>query len=289
MKKAIFAGFNALGDTLCTTPVIRAFRKLHPDIFIIYIVQNAGFCRVLNGNPDIDLVLYSEKLYLNGTGIMNHEWLGSLPLDLTETANLYHFDINGVCSRPESFQEHISVGFSRLLDIPIESTRPIIHISRDEQRLAEHFTPRPYLVFSPHSVSNPARADGTGRAKDWPVERWLRLAETIHAWGDFDIIAVGSEWDQQIRSPHIRNLYGLPIKIVAALLQNSLCVITLENGIAHLGTGVHAPMVIIYSDVVPLAWACPEESDQCRVLYGDPMKLGHHEVMDAVRSVACIQ
>ena len=56
---AIFVGFNALGDTLCTTPVIRAYRRRYPRARISYIVQGAPYTRVLDANPDIDLVLYS--------------------------------------------------------------------------------------------------------------------------------------------------------------------------------------------------------------------------------------
>ncbi len=288
MKKVIFAGFNALGDTLCTTPVIRAFKRRNRDIFIIYVVQNATFCRVLDENPDIDLAIYSESLYLRGREIMTESWFASLPLDIRESTYLYHFDMASVCSDAESFHEHITTGFSKLLGIPIDSTRPVVHIIERERRLAESFVQKPYFVFSIHSVSNPARPDGGGGAKEWPVTRWLQLAERIKSWGDFDIIAIGSEKDSGIVHPHLRNLYGLPIKIVAALLQGALCVVTLENGIAHLGNGVNAPLVIIYSDIVPLAWACPEITKRCSVLYGDPHSIGVDEVADAVKQTACI-
>ena len=286
MKKAVFAGFNALGDTLCTTPVLGAFKKQNTDTFVIYVVQNATFCRVLEGNPDIDLVFYSEELYLHGMTIFNNEWLHSLPLDIRETTYLYHFDMNGVCSKAENFHEHISIGFSKLLNIPIDSIRPIIHVTGEERRLAKSFVHKPYFIFSIHSVSNPKRESGNGSAKDWPLERWLCLAERIQSWGDFDIIAVGSERDTRIGSPYIRNLYGLPIKIVAALLQDAICVVTLENGIAHLGAGVDAPMVVIYSNIVPLAWASPEISSRSQVLYDDPQLIGCDEVIAAVGSIA---
>lgn len=285
MKKAIFIGFNALGDTLCTTPVLRAFRRTNPDTFVVYIVQNATFCRVLDANPDIDMVLYNEQLYMHGMTIFSNAWLRSLPLDIRETTYLYRFDINQVCSKPESFHEHISIGFSKLLKIPIDSVRPVVHVTPEEHRLAKTFIHKPYFVFSIHSVSNPKMEDGTGYAKDWPLERWLRLSEHVQSRGDYDIIAVGSERDTQIRAPNIRSLYGLPIKITAALLQNALCVITVENGIAHLGAAVDAPMVEIYSNIVPLAWAQPKASSRCHVLYGDPQSIACDEVVAAVQSI----
>jgi len=285
MKKAVFIGFNALGDMLCTTPVLRAFRRKNRDTFIIYIVQNATFCRVLDANPDIDMVLYNEQMYMHGTTICNGAWLQTLPFDIQETTYLYHFDINEVCSKAERFQEHISIGFSKLLGISIDSVRPVVFITPEEQRLAETFIRKPYFIFSMHSVSNPRRTDGNGYAKEWPMDRWLRLAEYINSLGDFDIIAIGSERDPQIQVPYIRNLYGLPIKITAALLQNAVCIVTLENGIAHLSAAVDAPMVEIYSNIIPLAWAYPKESSCCQVLYNDPQLISCDEVINAIKAV----
>src|SRR5580704_1499638 len=79
LMTSVFLGYNALGDTLCTTPVLRAFRVLHPEHFIIYVVQNAPYCRVLDGNPDVDLVIYSEWLNQHGLTPFNQDWFDRLP------------------------------------------------------------------------------------------------------------------------------------------------------------------------------------------------------------------
>jgi ADP-heptose:LPS heptosyltransferase len=285
LKKTIFIGHNALGDTLCTTPVIRAYRRIHPDEFLIYIVQNAAFCRVLDGNPDLNLVLYSEYMQYNGLQNFSLEWLHSLPMDLEEPSYVFHFDIQQVCTSHEAFQEHISKGFSRLLQIPIESTRPIVVITEHERRAARSYMKRPYVIFSMHSVANPERQDGQGRAKDWPWERWVWLAQQIRSWGEYDVIAVGSEFDARLRTPVLRNLYGLPIKVLAALIEEALCVVTLENGVAHLVAAVDAPTVQIYSQIVPLGWAKPDDVSCWRVIYGDPLEISGAEVAAAVQEV----
>ena len=283
MKKAIFLGYNALGDTLCTTPAVRAFRLANPETFIVYVTHNAGYCRVLDGNPDIDLVLYNEYLQHKGLDDFSPEWLQSLPLDLQETTNLYHFDLKRVCTRQEAFQEHISRAFASLLELPIESTRPIVALGEQERRAALGFVRRPYVVFSMHSVSNPEREDGQGRAKDWPFERWAQLAESISAEGDYDVIAVGSEFDPRLSTPSLRSLYGLPIKVLAALLAEAHCVVTLENGVAHLAAAVDAPTVEFYSDLMPPGWATPEGVSWWRMLRGDPRDISCDAVMSAVR------
>ena len=58
-------------------------------------------------------------------------------------------------------------------------------------------------------------------------------------------------------------------------------VVTLENGLGHLSHAVDAPMVMIYSNIVPLGWANPVEARRCEVLYGDPRQVTVDEVIAA--------
>ena len=69
-----------------------------------YIVQSAAFTRVLDGNPDIDLLLYSEFLSRYGMSRFSIEWVYQQPLDFTRAATLYHFDMNQVCTTKEAFE-----------------------------------------------------------------------------------------------------------------------------------------------------------------------------------------
>jgi ADP-heptose:LPS heptosyltransferase len=285
MDRVFFLGCNALGDTLCTTPVVRAFRASNPDCFITYIVHNAAYCHVLDANPDIDLTIYSEHLWMHGTREISMEWLQSLPLGTTEAAPLYHFDMEAVCSRAEAFHEHISAGFSNLLGIPASTVRPIVRVTPEERSVARKFVRRPYAVFSMHSNSNP-EVSGGGGAKDWPMENWIRLAVHLQSQMGWDVVAIGAERDVQRSLPGVRNLYGLPLKVVAALLEEAACVVTLENGLGHLAAGVDARMVVIYSAIVPLEWACPKEATACELIYGDPRAVRCAQVIAAVERVA---
>jgi ADP-heptose:LPS heptosyltransferase len=268
VRKAIFVGYNALGDTLCTTPVVRAFRQANPGVCIVYVVHNAAYCRVLDANSSIDLVLYNDALGQYGLSHCTVDWARTLPLELRERTWLYRFDIQQVAQREGAFTEHISVGFSKLLNIPIDSVKPDLFLTEADRRAADLFERGRAVVFSMHSRANPPRPDGCGGSKDWPLERWSELAERIHAWG-YDVIAVGAEQDARPDVPHVRHLYGLPIRVVAALIERSACLVTLENGIAHLAAALDAPMVELFSNIVPLAWANPAASTRAHVLYGD--------------------
>lgn len=284
-ERAIFLGFNALGDTLCSTATIRAYREANPEAHIAYVVQSATYTRVLDHNPHIDFVLYNEHMAMRGLQDFSKEWLYTLPLDFSVPATLYTFDMNQVCTTHEAFQEHIAVGLSKLVKIPIESIRPEVRITPEERALAASFVRRPYAVFSMHSNANPLRENSEVRAKDWPLDRWEKLSAHLRSHGIEDVIAIGAEGDVRTAGVPWRNLYGLPIKLVAALLQDAACVITLENGIGHLCHGVDARMVMIYSNLVPIGWANPAEATNCRVLYNDPQLTTVDEVTAAVDAV----
>ena len=80
-------------------------------------------------------------------------------------------------------------------------------------------------------------------------------------------------------------LYGLPIKVVAALLEKAACVVTLESGIGHLAYAVDARTVVIYSDMMPREWAQPADLSRFRILYGDPFETSVDQVFEAVQSI----
>lgn len=275
-----------MGDTLCTTPALRAFRRDHPDTYIIYVVQNSGFCRILEGNPDVDLLLYSEVLYANrGVGDLGMNWLRTLPLDLAEPAHVHHFHLPLAMTKPEFLQVHIASNFARMLGVTLDSTRPTVTISAADRRNIGKFWRRPYVVFSMNSVTNPPRDTGNGRIKDWPPERWFELAGWLRTELKLEVIAIGAENDPQYDTHLVRSLFGLPVKLTAALIEGAECLVTLENGIAHLAAGLDAPAVVIYSDAYPRGWAEHQGLSRTRVFYGDPTALPWESVRDAVSEI----
>jgi ADP-heptose:LPS heptosyltransferase len=271
-RKAYFLGANRLGDFLCTTPVIRGFRQQNPDVFITYIVPDVPYTRILEGNPDIDRIVYSKDVQL--------ETEPSLSVQLEEEDIVYHFDIQQVCrAQPTVFNDHIARGFGRVLGIPVDSVRPVVTLVRSDLDAARALVSRPYIILAMHTGSTVISADNRLVLKDWIFENWLRLAAMIPSIGDFDIIAIGAASDPQVRSRFFRNLYGLPVKIMAALLHQAACVVSVESGISHLCHAVDAPLVLLFSRFVSFPWAFPREASFCRVLYKDPCFITPGEVL----------
>ncbi len=285
MGEAIFLGLNALGDTLCATPALHAFRRQHPGDTMVCVVQSAPFCHVLDDNPDIDVLIYSEQLYFKGIPEETADWIRSLPIDLAGGATLYRLDMRFACSTIDAFHRHISYRFAELVGVEIESPRPFVYLDALHRRAASTLVSRPFIVFSTNSVSNPEREDKRGRKKDWPLDRWAELANRILAEGEFDIAVIGAERDPRLPISGVRMLYGLPIRVVAALLERAACVVTLESGIGHLAYAVDARTVVIYSNMMPPEWARPAELSRFRILYGDPYETSVDDVFEAVQTL----
>jgi len=286
MTQILFYSVDNLGDLLSTTPTVRALRRLHPDAFLAYIAHDAGYSRILDGNPDIDRVLYRSDLARHVGRAVDEEWLSRLPLPPARSRLLHRFDMQAMHGAdPDVFRDHISLAFARHHGVRLESVRPLVAISGDERARAASIVHRPYIVFGMYTSTPVPGADGRLVMKDWIFDRWLRLAREISAWNRFDVIALGATGDPRVRSRYFQSLYGLPIKIVAALLEGAASVVTVESGLAHLAHAVDAPMVLIFSKFVPYAWAYPREATRCRAIYDDPRDISCADVLEELEAI----
>lgn len=71
MKKALFIRRDNIGDLVCTTPAIRAFKLAHPNCGVSVLV-NSYNADVVANNPDIDRVFVYEKSHHSGTALASH-------------------------------------------------------------------------------------------------------------------------------------------------------------------------------------------------------------------------
>jgi ADP-heptose:LPS heptosyltransferase len=284
--RAVFIGYNAVGDTLCSTAVLRRFRETHPSTLVTYVVQDVEYCRLLEACPEVDTVIYSQVMYIHGLKEFSMEWLMSLAIDHIHDTPLHHFDMSRLGALPNLMEVHIAEGLGQTLGFPITDTRPSIVLSEQDHRRTRPFVQRPYVVFSMHSVTNPPRQDGReGGVKSWPWENWAELARRIRARYGFDVIALGSERDMKPWIKEIRPLYGLPIRTVAALIQGAQSMIGLENGLAHLAAGLDASLVHLYSTLVPLSWAQHKGLSNYEFVYADPCEVSVDDIMDMLETV----
>jgi hypothetical protein len=215
------------------------------------------------------------------------EWIARLPVGVEAPFRVCRLDVHEVHRfGPDVFNRHLSHGFARLIGVSIDSERPIVAIGDDDRAAARAITgEKPYAVLGMHSTSPVVGPGWSMVRKDWVFTRWLRLARHLRDRMGLEVLAAGGATEQAVPSRYWRNLYGLPIKVVGALMEQATCTITVESGLAHLGHAVDAPMVVIFSRDVPLEWASPSEASRCRVLYETPRFVTPDDVVAAIHTV----
>lgn len=122
--------------------------------------------------------------------------------------------------------------------------------------------------------------------KNWPVDRWLAVAQTLSARGAQPLL-IGGEADGAQLDTLQRELGGkavaaraLPLPQLAALLTHCQHYVGHDTGISHLATAVGTPATLLFGPTDPSVWAPVGEKVQVvRPGTGDLSHLPVDEVM----------
>jgi ADP-heptose:LPS heptosyltransferase len=110
-------------------------------------------------------------------------------------------------------------------------------------------------------------------AKRWPVERFARLGDALHASG-FDIVLTGSAGERPIadavaramRAPSHNVASPISIGAMAALLADARLLVTNDTGVSHVAVGLGLPSIVVFFATDPRQWA-PLDARLHRTVY----------------------
>jgi heptosyltransferase-3 len=159
--------------------------------------------------------------------------------------------------------EHATIQLARPLQaLGLELTDPAARIFPSEKdRAAVLHLRRDSIVFHPGSGSE---------SKNWPIERWIALGDSLLADGNH-LLIVGGEADREriaalesLWSSHfVRFAENLPLPHLAALLEGT-SFIGHDSGISHIAAAVGARCILLFGPTDPNIWA--PMGDNVRVL-----------------------
>ena len=89
----------------------------------------------------------------------------------------------------------------------------------------------------------------TDPARNWPLERWVRLAEVLEWVGHKVIVADGCKGRANVFAQH--RVLEKPLGFVAALLAQCDLVVGPDSGLCHLAAGVGTPGIGIFASQSP--------------------------------------
>jgi heptosyltransferase-2 len=129
---------------------------------------------------------------------------------------------------------------------------------------------------------------GSGSAKkNWPIERWRELSQTLATEGS-RLVIFGGEADQEILETLQRELTGkgaafardLPLPMVGAILTRAERFFGHDSGISHLASAVGTPCTVIFGPTDPSVWA--PRAEQVRVVTAPNGNLASLAVRDVL-------
>jgi ADP-heptose:LPS heptosyltransferase len=228
------AGCNALGDTLCATPVVRKVSKSynrkvhviskHPDIF--------------KNSPYVDRnIVYTDEEFAR----INEEYEVMSTFDVS-------YNPKGVCNKHNMIdirQFHaINLGFMLSSD-EMELDYIPDEISMD--------IPEKYVLI--HPVQN-------WNSRTWHISKWQLLVDLLNERG-IKVITVGKDSSERGGSNVVKPVFDLKIKDGLSLvnqtsldetwhlIDKAMCFITMDSGLLHLAGTTDTEIIQLGSSIKP--------------------------------------
>lgn len=212
---------RGLGDALFVSTVAREIKKRRPACRVIV---ETHWPQVFYNNPDVAAVFPAG----------NQPGEGAIPVGYEEPwppERRHVLDI--ICGR---------------LGLSSPEIRPYYYPTQDEQMKARSIRPpssRPLLVVHPFSGFFAARS------KQWDFRHWKRFLELLPP--EIETIRFGGVDDPATPAErtHHREMVGLDVRLMAAMLQTADAFVGQESGLAHLATALGVPSVVLFTGFVP--------------------------------------
>ena len=304
MERILVIRGGAIGDFVLTLPAIKLLRDAFP----------AGRLEIL-GYKHI-VALAENRFYADATRSIESGSLagffasrGELDAELSryfasfDLVVSYLFDPDRVfqhnvqrcgvelfvaCPPKPGAGEHAAMQLARPLEqlgLTLRDPAARLYPSAEDREFARAF-------LSGDSSSAIAVHPGSGSTeKNWPVERWIELLQTLTPERLF---IIGGEADERelsalqraLKARDVRYVTNLPLPQLAALVERCSLFLGHDSGISHIAAAVGTPCVLMFGPTDPGVWA-PRNS-QVRVVRAASKSLDDVQVTDVERAARLI-
>lgn len=207
----------ALGDVICTTPVIRELKKRNPDSKIWI---DSQYTSVFKGNPDVAGDVVTSKI---------------------KNADLV-YDLNLCYEKTPS--EHIIDSYAKSIFADTDFDKTCALYPTDKDMIAANSL-LVYEGISPRDEFIAIHMGVTGRNRTFPPQFWDPIIKFVIDAG-IKIVCVGTMRDLSVVGhPDLRSQLSLHQN--ACLLSRAKCFIGNDSGLVHVAGTTGVPIVPIYT------------------------------------------
>jgi hypothetical protein len=240
------------GDVLLTTPAIRRFKALNPDVDVVF--HTRKFPRSESYSSSYDRGAPGEMLHHNSDLAYVMDW-GERPKPEWEptAAVTMHYAGFGGPSLDYPIQAHYYENLGLAWE-PGQRFDAIYQVTDEEREWAERVLPsagEPYLVLTPH----------TGwLGKGWRREAWLELAVWATDHGYTPVIMAGERQPQFTRRGTLNLAGDLTWRQNGAILERAQHMVATEGGLSNLRAAVGGKQLLLTcaTQVGVAVWYPPE-------------------------------
>jgi len=281
---------RSLGDCVLTTPALVLLKAHRPDLSIAVVVEDR-FRAVFENNPDIGEILppqaaplfrFRPRVVINfhgGTRSLGLMFASGAPVRVGFEHHAYsHFytakipraqEILGV-ERPVHTAEHLA------------SAMFWMSVPQSEIPRAKIFATDPSPVSGAYAVIHPfaGRAD-----KTWPADRFLEVANHLHAHSALEPVFVGGPDDDPAPFSAYRTFHNAPLAQIKGLMSNAQLFIGNDSGPAHVAAAFGVPVVALFGPSDPVTWAPWRTESRVLTAHGSIADITTAEAIAAVEKL----
>lgn len=280
VKKIAIFSTTGLGDTLWSTPAIKALKTAYPDCHLTIITSAVGK-EVLLHHPLIDQVIVHSLfsfwqlfrqlrlLHLDAILIFHSSQrkmflLAKLlqPFYLISTSgrnkSLDPLISHLIKADPDEHEIHRRLKLLEPLNVPIPSNLSLdLFITDDEHLEADQFLKAQMILPTRPLIGiHPGSKDSYKR---WPEADFVAVAQALKAKYACDILLTGTSDEAQMIYRMSRKIPGsiaivgqVSLRVVMALMAKMRVFLTNDTGPMHIGYALKVPTVAIFSPTSPM-------------------------------------
>jgi ADP-heptose:LPS heptosyltransferase len=272
VRRVLLISATALGDTLFSTPAIRALKERFPA-WELEVLAHRVFGAILNHNPHVDRIYtypgrnrrlltlardlrlraYDLVVILHGNDpeatLLAH--LTGSPYIIGSANSPLAFAYSGTVSPTGPFEHAIErrLNYVRLLGADTDDKRMDLFLPPDEMAraaaiLTENFGAMPPVLMALHPT-------GSDPYKWWPAASFVELGNWLYESYQAPLLIISGTGDREPAEAIAARLTGpslvtggrFPLLTVAALLSHCRLLVANDSGPLHLGLALRVPSI----------------------------------------------
>lgn len=247
MPRALFTSKNLIGDSLYVQPALEAWCKDHEGWEINLLTLNDYIAKLYEGMGIPNLKVIFER----GEGVYDFEFV---------------FQVNEAFSMGDRDKIHISTAYGKMLGYEVTPNQRVKYTPSDGD---DH--QKGLILLSMYSNSCASRK-GQAPNKMLSWIHWWYIVTILRQLGPVGVLGAAGE---RVGLQFSENEYytGLPLEKVARMLRDAKLLVTIDNGMSHLGATQGVPTILFYPQCIGQHWIIPSGNPKLYVLQMDPTRI----------------